>query len=244
VPSKFTSPFYLYLIYQFLGIIFIVSVFLPWISGSFSTVSYNGVTLPSVLGSFSYSLFYSEGTPVPGGFVAAGVIILLGGVALIGASVLTVMELLGKKNPLLKWKGSAVLGGGLITILGVLVFIGSAYTSTVFGSTVGLYGKFSSVAVSGSWGATSGFFTALIFGMLTILLSLSTMEEVPIMIPGIGSLNSAFGKSRPKGNKDDDLDRLTKLKALLDSGAISKEEYDAEKAKILGTSNAPTDEAP
>jgi len=64
------------------------------------------------------------------------------------------------------------------------------------------------------------------------------------VIPGImllvadGAINelstNPIGLSQSPTVGQDSLDRLAKLKSLLDSGAITKEEYEAEKRKILG----------
>lgn len=56
----------------------------------------------------------------------------------------------------------------------------------------------------------------------------------------IGTLTSsitAYLADKPDQNIASDIDTLTKLKALLDTGALNRAEYDALKAKILHHEN-------
>lgn len=52
-----------------------------------------------------------------------------------------------------------------------------------------------------------------------------------------GFMSSVRGPGKPR--QEDGADRMTRLKALLDSGAITQAEFDGEKAKILGKTNGP-----
>jgi len=49
-----------------------------------------------------------------------------------------------------------------------------------------------------------------------------------------GSIEFRCGQSEKPSSASENLDTLMKLKSLLDSGAITQEEYDVQKKKLLG----------
>ena len=74
------------------------------------------------------------------------------------------------------------------------------------------------------WAIIALFFAGVIAGILLLVAN-----------GAINDLSTAPASPMPAATtSQDSLEKLAKLKSLLDSGAISKDEYEAEKKKILG----------
>jgi len=94
-----------------------------------------------------------------------------------------------------------------------------------------LFSLISNLIVNGSLGLTfTGFlsYLALIVGALMIGLSATDNAAKEI------SATAASKATLVEKNSETQIDRLTKLKSLLDNGVITQEEFDQKKKQILG----------
>ena len=90
-----------------------------------------------------------------------------------------------------------------------------------------LFSLISNLIASGSLGLT---FTDLALIVGALMIGLSASDNTGKEIPAIATSKTAVVEK----NSENQIDRLTKLKSLLDSGVLTQEEFDQKKKQILG----------
>lgn len=94
-----------------------------------------------------------------------------------------------------------------------------------------LCGLISNLIVNGSPGMPFTGFLYYLAGIVgALMIGLSAPDNAAKEIPA----NAASKATMVEKNYESQIDRLTKLKSLLDSGAITQEEFDQKKKQILG----------